>query len=331
MITQPNVLSVTDSIIPAICSNTCDGIAVVTPAGGTAPYTYSWSHDSTMVTPYDSSLCVDTFVATVTDTNGCSVIDTIVITPLIASVANAGPDTAICQRDTITLSAGPASTHDWYQDSIGTPIGTGQTISFVPATTGSINYILVVGDSICSDTDTVVVYIIPVSVDAGPDIQIPKGLCTTLNGTVTNGTVFNWTPISTLDNPNIEDPEACPNESTTYTLTATNDSGCTASDTVRVIVIPEIPDGITPNGDGFNDDWELFILTQYPNCEVQVYNRWGELIFDSPQGNNYVPKFDGTYNNKPLPVGTYYYVIKFNEDMKGVVKETLTGPITIMR
>jgi len=331
MITQPNVLSVTDSIIPAICSNTCDGIAVVTPAGGTAPYTYSWSHDSTVVTPYDSSLCVDTFVATVTDTNGCSVIDTIVITPLIVSVANAGPDTAICQSDTITLSAGPASTHDWYQDSIGTPIGTGQTISFVPATTGSINYILVVGDSICSDTDTVVVYIIPVSVDAGPDIQIPKGLCTTLNGTVTNGTVFNWTPISTLDNPNIEDPEACPNETTTYTLTATNDSGCTASDTVRVIVIPEIPDGITPNGDGFNDDWELFILTQYPNCEVQVYNRWGELVFDSPQGNNYVPKFDGTYNNKPLPVGTYYYVIKFNEDMKGVVKETLTGPITIMR
>ncbi|PCH84817.1 MAG: hypothetical protein COB88_10960, partial [Flavobacteriales bacterium] len=62
-----------------------------------------------------------------------------------------------------------------------------------------------------------------------------------------------------------------------------------------------------------------------------VYNRWGELIFDSPQGDKYATKFDGTYKGKLLPVGTYYYVIKFNEDVNGVVKETLTGPLTILR
>ena len=330
LITQPNILSVTDSITPATCSNTCDGIAVITPAGGTAPYTYSWSQDTTNTGPTDT-LCVDTFYVTVTDTNGCSVMDTIIITPLIVSVASAGTDTAICQGDTVTLSAGPAGTYTWYLNTIGTIIGNTQTITVVPTGSGLMNYILVVGDSICSDTDSVAVYVIPVSVDAGPDVQIPDGLCTTLNGTVLNGTIFNWTPISTLNNPNIEDPEACPSESTTYTLTATNDSGCTASDTVRVTIIPEIPDGITPNGDGYNDVWELFILGRYPNCEVQVYNRWGEMVFDSPEGDKYVTKFDGTYKGKDLPVGTYYYVIKFNADLNGVVKETLTGPITIMR
>ncbi|PCH98242.1 MAG: hypothetical protein COB85_01910 [Bacteroidetes bacterium] len=329
-ITQPNVLTVTDSITPATCSNTCDGIAVVTPAGGTAPFTYSWAQDSTNTSSTDT-LCVDTFYVTVTDTNGCSIVDTVIITPSIVSVANAGPDTTICQGDTLTLSAGPAGTYDWYQDTIGTSLGSTQTISFIPSDSGFISYILVVGDSICSDTDTVVVYVIPVNVDAGPDVQIAKGQCVDLNGTVLNGTVFNWTPIATLNDPNIEDPEACPDETTTYYLTATNDSECPGTDSVTITVIPEIPDGITPNADGYNDVWELFILTNYPNCEVQVYNRWGELIFESPEGDMYVTKFDGTYNGKPLPVGTYYYVIKFNEDTDGILKETLTGPITIMR
>ena len=76
-----------------------------------------------------------------------------------------------------------------------------------------------------------------------------------------------------------------------------------------------------------NDVWEIALLNNYPNAEVQVYNRWGQLIFDSPEGDMYAIKFDGTYNGKDLPVGTYYFVINLNDG----ITEPITGPITIMR
>jgi gliding motility-associated-like protein len=100
-------------------------------------------------------------------------------------------------------------------------------------------------------------------------------------------------------------------------------------DSLIITVIPRIvvPTGFTPNGDGMNDDWEIDMIHLYPNCEIEVYNRWGEQLFYS-LGYPASERFDGTYKGKDLPIGTYYYIINLHDE---IFTEPITGPLTIMR
>lgn len=94
--------------------------------------------------------------------------------------------------------------------------------------------------------------------------------------------------------------------------------------TIEGISELEIPNGFTPNGDGFNDKWVMKNLhLLYPTCKVAVYNRWGSPIF---QSSGYANEWNGTYNGKSLPDGTYYYTIQLN-----ATEKPLKGTVTIMR
>ena len=90
-----------------------------------------------------------------------------------------------------------------------------------------------------------------------------------------------------------------------------------------------IPTAFTPDGDGINDFWEILYLDElYPQNKVFVYNRWGNLVYESEEGK---------YDDKPwaavtdielaeMPVGSYFYVIK-----TGGNEEDFTGSVTIVR
>jgi gliding motility-associated-like protein len=75
-----------------------------------------------------------------------------------------------------------------------------------------------------------------------------------------------------------------------------------------------IPGGLTPGGDGFNDFWVINGLIRFPNNVVQIYNRWGTLVYEAVPYQN---DWDGTPNrgrmisdsSGRLPAGTYFYVI----------------------
>ena len=73
-------------------------------------------------------------------------------------------------------------------------IGIESTITTTPLDTGINDYILITYDSICSDTDSVAIYVVPVDVDAGPDYTINEGACVVLLGSVTNGAIYLWSP-----------------------------------------------------------------------------------------------------------------------------------------
>lgn len=79
----------------------------------------------------------------------------------------------------------------------------------------------------------------------------------------------------------------------------------------------------TPNGDGINDYWEIKGLEAYTAVLVQVFNRYGQMVYRS---ENYARPFDGTYNGRLLPSGTYYYIINLGSGCK-----LLTGSLTIVR
>ena len=88
------------------------------------------------------------------------------------------------------------------------------------------------------------------------------------------------------------------------------------------------PNGaFTPNGDGIYDTWFVTDGTAcLSNVEVHVYNRYGNKVFES---SNYHNDWKGTYNGAPLPVGTYYYVIKYTLINNKVI--ILKGNVTILR
>ena len=74
----------------------------------------------------------------------------------------------------------------------------------------------------------------------------------------------------------------------------------------------------TPNNDGINDHWELPEMDVWGKCDVKVYNRWGQLVFDQKDYDNL---WDGTSNGKALPEGPYYFII--DTENAGVVKGTV--------
>jgi gliding motility-associated-like protein len=78
----------------------------------------------------------------------------------------------------------------------------------------------------------------------------------------------------------------------------------------------------TPNNDGFNDYWEIPDLESYGKCDIRVYNRWGKLVFSSPDYHN---EWDGTSNGIKLPSAAYYFFIK--SEAVG----TITGTVNIVR
>jgi gliding motility-associated-like protein len=104
-------------------------------------------------------------------------------------------------------------------------------------------------------------------------------------------------------------------------------SECAATQPVQVKILDPLitaPNIFTPNGDGLNDEWRIPQLSYYPECLVEVYNRSGGLVFRSNIG--YTQPWDGKFNGKELPVATYYYVIKLNNELP-----VLGGSITIVR
>ncbi len=145
---------------------------------------------------------------------------------------------------------------------------------------------------------------------AGPDKTVLEGGMVQLTPALNAGfpVTYTWTPPTGLNNPNAPDPLASPVDDITYTMKVTSDKGCTSTDQVFVKVLkkPEIPNIFSPNGDNIHDRWVISFLETYPGCTVEVFNRYGQKIYYSV---GYTTPWDGTINGKPVPVGTYYYIV----------------------
>lgn len=84
---------------------------------------------------------------------------------------------------------------------------------------------------------------------------------------------------------------------------------------------PVIYSGFTPDADGINDAWEIDNASANPNMTVSIYNSNGQELFKSAEG--YPKPWDGTYNGRQLPFGTYYYVIRLNDNTGRTFKGTV--------
>jgi gliding motility-associated-like protein len=122
------------------------------------------------------------------------------------------------------------------------------------------------------------------------------------------------------------------NNSGTYQSVLKDKNGCDS--TINTILFERTkpdcvvspPNAFTPNADGYNDLWIIFQHGCVEQVKVDVYNRWGSLVYHSDNYNN---DWNGEYNNKPLPDATYYYVVSpvYADGRQPVLK----GNVTILR
>ncbi|MDB5150658.1 MAG: hypothetical protein JWQ57_4678 [Mucilaginibacter sp.] len=158
------------------------------------------------------------------------------------------------------------------------------------------------------------------------DVTIKKGESIVLSPIPSNDiTDYSWSPSAGLSNPAVSAPVASPTTTTAYTLTVTSAGGCQASTIIKVNVSEQmaIPNVFTPNSDGVNDTWSIAGLTAYPNCTVNVFNRYGAGIYRSV---GYSKDWNGSFNGYLLPSGTYYYVVDLKDGSK-----PLSGYVVLLR
>lgn len=144
-----------------------------------------------------------------------------------------------------------------------------------------------------------------------------------------------WSPSTGLSCIDCLSPIVTPSEDTEYTLSLTDENGCTIYLKVRVAVIKDIrifvPNAFSPNGDLTNDLFEL--ITNSNDLKIVnyfIFDRWGELVYSIQNSNIQDYKaWDGTFKGEKANPGVYTYYILL-EDASGLQK-TLKGDITLIR
>ncbi|MGZ3904219.1 MAG: T9SS type B sorting domain-containing protein, partial [Bacteroidia bacterium] len=333
---DPTLLTITGTVTPASCNTVPDAAIATTTNGGTGvgTYSYTWSGGSTATTANLSNILVGNYSVNVTDANGCKDSTSFVVTAAVNVTANAGNDTTLCSVSSFTLngSTSGATSLQWIQlpNPPGPVLGTTPSVSVTPTPGDTTSYVLVAHNGGCSYSDTINVMMNSTPIpDAGTHVTVFLGQQATIGGSPTNpgGGTIAWTPHAGIGDTTANSPVVTPQVTTQYTVYVTNAAGCVGWDTVTVTVLPTfvIPNGFSPNGDGYNETWQIDYIYMFPNCEVEVYNRWGEQLFYS---KGYNTPWAGKYQGKDVPVGTYYYVIRLNDPK---FPDHFAGPLTILR
>ncbi len=183
----------------------------------------------------------------------------------------------------------------------------------------------------CRDTVTKTLPLSYFAPHAGNDTIIVLGYPFTLKAT--GGQYYQWSPADYLSDPNIANPAVDFPDTGRYTfiLTATNDEGCLATDTILVWVVGSenifVPNAFSPNGDGINDFLEPRIIGIAQINNFQVFNRWGQRVYSSLMDN--YPQWDGSYNGRPADLGTYFWMMNVTDAMGN--KQDKKGDVILIR
>ncbi|CAN5161847.1 hypothetical protein BH09BAC1_BH09BAC1_15550 [soil metagenome] len=329
-VTQPANLVLTTSAVDASCSAGGGGQASVTVTGGKPPYTYSWNTNPVQTTATITNLTPGTYTVLVTDSNDCVKTATVTVaatgnfqlTLVLHDVSCPGANNG---RAEATIVGGTAPfTYSWSNN---------------PSSPGRINGNLASGNYSLTATDAFVCtrsenFFIDqngaLTVDIGQnEIVLAPGETAELDPQISRtGTfTYSWTPADGIDNPGQLDVTANPNQTTTYTLTVSETgTPCSATDTVRVVVSQMyiIPTKFSPNGDNLNEEFSILRRQDVQLLEFEIYNRWGNKIF-----NDITKGWNGTYEGKDQPVGTYVYrgLLRLPDG----TEKAVSGDVTLIR
>ncbi|OFX34470.1 MAG: hypothetical protein A2X08_10185 [Bacteroidetes bacterium GWA2_32_17] len=326
IITQPQFLaSGILSFTNVICNNGNTGEATILATGGTPNYTYLWSNSQSSATA--TNLSAGIYYVTIRDANNCFTTSSVTITEptaILASITSITNPTCYGGNDGSIISSVSGGTPSYAYLWNSNP----QQTTANATNLNSGNYSLTITDTNnCTRTiDTTLVSPLPIIVTSSQGIDANNmGF---IDITVNNGVSpisYSWSNFAlTQDINNIN--------TGTYIVTITDADSCFVTDTFNIDIpfLPlEIPNAITPNNDNINDDFEIKNIDQYTKVSLEIFNRWGDLIFlFSGNGALYADRtyrWNGRYKGKDLPMGGYVFILKIN----GV--DPINGVVSIVR
>ena len=297
----------------------------------TGATTYIWSPLFGLIDPNDQPLAAPTTTTTYyvegEDDNGCKALDSVLVE--VFRIA-AGPDTSLCEGDSVQAFVSGGSTFSWTpSNAVSNPnianpfLYTAESTQFEVA---------VVSDEGCEDNAIVTVGLLePPVADFSAVVQPScEGVEIDLTNLSQGGDQFLWDlgDGSTDTSLNVIH-EYAPGAGPIINLITYNNDGLCADTFVLDLsgqllgldtLIVQLGNVITPNYDGFNDCFRPYFDGAYNDCyELEVYNRWGNLLFRSQAGIAHC--WDGrTKAGNPVETGTYYFIVKINDyDQAGYV------------
>jgi gliding motility-associated-like protein len=162
--------------------------------------------------------------------------------------------------------------------------------------------------------------------NAGPDRTVLAGGAIMLNASGSGDHLqYEWVPNTAIENNHVVAPTISPVVNTIYTLKVLSAEGCRAEDAMLVTVINDIfvPTAFSPNGDGLNDWWRIPYPDSYPGASVDVFDRYGQLVFHS---TDLSIGWNGKFKGKSLPTGSYPWVLH-----PGSGRKLVYGMVSIVR
>lgn len=325
---QPaNPLAVGITVTDPSCFKYSDGTIELNVTGGTTPYTFEWGNQVQYQLNNPSETLNDVssgeYLMRVTDKEGCEFEQLVTVNEPDTIAISAQVFDALCFNSSdgdidITVVGGTTPyNYNWSNSA------TTEDLTNVLAGDYTVE---VIDDQGCRFESS---YVVNQPIDIVINSEVTAVSCIDqTDGTITVQTAggtqpYSWTWSTGEFTQNVQDLSPG-----MYSLTITDANGCVKN---YDFIIPEnnaecleIPNTITPNGDGYNDVWNIRNLDLYPQASVQIYNRWGNLLYES--NNGYTP-WDGKANGADLPAEVYYYVIVLSNDQEN----KYTGTITIIR
>ncbi|MBR9921957.1 MAG: T9SS type B sorting domain-containing protein [Bacteroidetes bacterium] len=338
---QPQALDVEFDVDDVNCFGEATGFAAVDAEGGVSPYAFEWSTGSETNTT--NNLPAGIYQLSLTDANGCLLVDDVEVTQPEAPVSaiGGGKDVSCFGLEDGTISVQAEGGTPPYSYSLDNQTFSGSsTLVALEAGTYSVyvqdnnGCVFQTGDVTINEPDAF-------SVNVGPDITLDYGETVEIPDLSTNPDMpvsYNWW----LSGPGTLDCTDCPNPivdpmgfATTVFVAVTNEDGCIAEDLLRILIekerIVEVPTGFSPNGDGEND---LLLVHGKEGTEVeriQVFDRWGELLYQAggfPVNQTQIG-WDGNFRGQEMSSGVYiWYLEVIYEDGS---RESLKGSVTLLR
>ena len=293
-------------------------LVTANPVGGSGNYNYQWSNGATTQATF---LEQGSYNLIVTDDNGCSYIDSLLITnpnPGIATISGGCIkciDGELCEVIFNFSGAKPWNLKYLIDNDTIYNSNILQSDFILPTIqNGGYSILEVIDSNNCAAIPTE--NVVQVSVFENPDVQLSDYFQSIYENELTSiSTVSDYVSYSWFDSQGnfiSENKLLQISVSGVYYVVVIDSNGCISqsdSVTISTKVRPTIfiPNTFTPNNDEHNDFLQIF-TDNVVSFDLEIYNRWGESVFNSKNENDL---WDGTYENNVVPQGSYFYKIEF--------------------